>query len=145
MHKYHPVTWLAYFCACIRSSLDYACPVFHSSLPNYLHTDPKRVQKRALDIFPGKAYAEALTNAGIVPIKDHHNAITKKLFQSISENQDNKIYHLVPNANNNSKYNLRKNRKYSLPLVRYFRTLLSCIVIPKHYMISVNYRYFIDI
>jgi hypothetical protein len=76
MHKYHPVTWLAYFCACIRSSLDYACPVFHSSLPNYLHADPERVQKRALAcIFPGKAYAEALTNAGIVPIKDHHNAM----------------------------------------------------------------------
>ena len=27
---------VSYYCACIRSSLDYACPVFHYSLPQYL-------------------------------------------------------------------------------------------------------------
>ena len=108
---------VAYYCACKRSFLDYACQVFYSSLPNYSRADQESVQRRALaNIFPGKSYAEALTIVGQVPIKDHHSAITKKLFQSISENQDNKIDQLVPKAEINSKYNLRKNRKYSLPV-----------------------------
>ena len=38
-------------------------------------------QKRSLAcIFPRKSYAEALTIAGIVPIKDHHSATTKNCF-----------------------------------------------------------------
>ena len=54
----------AYYCACIRSLLDYACTVFHHSLPNYLHADLERVQRRDLAcIFPGKPYAEVLSIA----------------------------------------------------------------------------------
>lgn len=37
-----------YFCACIRSSLDYACPVFHYSLPRYVQVELESVQRRAL-------------------------------------------------------------------------------------------------
>ena len=45
---------VAYYCACVRSSLDYACPVFHFSLPQYLHAELESVQRRALfTIFPG--------------------------------------------------------------------------------------------
>ena len=39
---------VAYYCACIRSSLDYAYPVFHYALPKYLQAELERVQKRAL-------------------------------------------------------------------------------------------------
>ena len=39
---------VTYFCACIRSSLDYACPVFHYSLPKYLQVELERVQGGAL-------------------------------------------------------------------------------------------------
>ena len=39
---------VAFYCACIRSSLDYACPVFHYSLPQYLQSELESVQKRAL-------------------------------------------------------------------------------------------------
>ena len=38
----------AYSCACIRSSLDYTCPLFHYAFPKYLQLDLERVQKRAL-------------------------------------------------------------------------------------------------
>ena len=31
-----PVDLVAYYCVCIRSSIDYACPVFHYALPKYL-------------------------------------------------------------------------------------------------------------
>ena len=114
-----PKDLVAYYCACIRSSLYYACPAFHHSLPNYLQTDLERVQKRTLAfIFPGKPYAEALSIAGLVPIREHHSAITKKLFQLIADNPGNKLYHLLPSENFQTRYNLRRPRRFKLPLAK---------------------------
>ena len=91
---------VAYYCACIRSSLDYACPVFHYSLPQYLQSDLERVQKRALAcIFPRMPYGEPLERACLTSIREHHEDITKSLFRSISENQNSKLHHLTPEAN----------------------------------------------
>ena len=42
---------VAYYCTCIRSSLDYACQVFHYALPKYLRADLERIQKRANAVF----------------------------------------------------------------------------------------------
>ena len=96
----NPKDIVAYYYACIRSSLDYACPVSHHSLPNYLQTEQERVQERALAcIFPGKPYAEALSIAGLVSIREQHSAITKKLFQLIADNTGNKLHHLLPSEN----------------------------------------------
>ena len=80
---------VAYYCACIRSSLDYACPVLHYSLPQYLQSELERVQKRALAcIFPRMPYGEALERACLTSIRELHEDITKSLFRSISENQN---------------------------------------------------------
>ncbi|CAB4044976.1 Hypothetical predicted protein, partial [Paramuricea clavata] len=46
---------------------------------------------------------------------------------SISENPKNKIHHLIPSANKNPKYNLRKNRKFSLPLKFYVKLQASIL------------------
>ena len=117
------------YCACIRSSLDYACPVFHHSLPNYLQTDLERVQKRALAcIFPDKPYAEPLSIAGLVSIREHHSAITKKLFQLIADNPGNKLHHLLPNENCQKRYNLRRPRRFMLPLAKTRRFTDSFII-----------------
>ena len=63
---------VTYFCACIRSSLDYACPVFHYSLPKYLQVELERVQRRALScIFPRVHYSDALQLAGLESIRAH--------------------------------------------------------------------------
>ena len=43
-----PKDLVAYYCANNRSTLDYACPLFHHTLPKYLQLDLERVQKRAL-------------------------------------------------------------------------------------------------
>ncbi|CAB3977035.1 RNA-directed DNA polymerase from transposon X-element [Paramuricea clavata] len=57
---------VAYYCACIRSAIDYACPKFHYSLPKYLQEDLERIQKRALAcIYPGRRYEDALSLAGL--------------------------------------------------------------------------------
>ena len=39
---------IKFYCACIRSVLEYACQAFHSGLPNYLSKEIERIQKRAL-------------------------------------------------------------------------------------------------
>jgi hypothetical protein len=45
---------IGFYNACIKSILEYACEVFHSSLPTYLSDDLERVQRRAMRIiFPG--------------------------------------------------------------------------------------------
>ena len=109
---------VAYYCACIRSSLDYACPVFHFSLPQYLQSELESVQKRALAcIFPGMPYREALERACLTSIREHHEDITKSLFRSISENQDSKLHHLIPEAYN-PHYSLRCPRTYNVPAAK---------------------------
>ena len=58
---------VAYYCACIRSSLDYACPVlYYYAFTKYLHAELERAQKRAFScIIPGVSYKDALIVAAI--------------------------------------------------------------------------------
>ena len=59
--KVSSANMMTYYCTCIRSSLDYACQVFHHGLPKYLHADLVRIQKRAIHfIFPNLPYSAAL-------------------------------------------------------------------------------------
>ena len=118
---------VAYYCACIRSSLDYACPFFHYFLPQYLQSELESVQKRALVcIFPRTPYREALERACLTSIREHHKDITKSLFRSISKNQDSKLHHLIPEAYS-PHYIFRHQRTYSVPAARTkcFATLFS--------------------
>ena len=49
-----------FYCNTVGSILDYACQVFHFSLPSYLSEELERIQKRALRaIFPHANYKEA--------------------------------------------------------------------------------------
>ena len=58
-------TLIQFYCACIRSVLEYACQAFHSSLPSYLSDQIERVQKRVSRIlFPKVSYGKALEDAG---------------------------------------------------------------------------------
>ena len=109
---------VAYYCACIRSSLDYTCPVFHFSLTQYLQLELQSVQKRALVcIFPRMPYREVLERACLTCIRVHHEDITKSLFRSISENQDSKLHHLIPEAYS-PHYNFRRQRTYNVPAAK---------------------------
>ena len=50
-----------FFTTCIRPILEYASPVFHNGLTNYLSQDLERIQKRALRIIlPWVSYEDAL-------------------------------------------------------------------------------------
>ena len=58
--KVPPKDMLLFYTTRIRPVLEYACPVFHHSLPQYLSNEMERLQKRALRIIqPDLSYAEA--------------------------------------------------------------------------------------
>jgi hypothetical protein len=41
---------ICFYCTCIRSIVEYASPVFHYGIPNYLSKDIERIQLRAMRI-----------------------------------------------------------------------------------------------
>ncbi|KAK2550309.1 hypothetical protein P5673_028999 [Acropora cervicornis] len=43
-----PSELILFYVTCIRSILEYACPVFHRAVPSYLSDDLERLQKRAM-------------------------------------------------------------------------------------------------
>ena len=118
-----------YYCACIRSTLDYACPVFHYALPTYLREDLERIQKRALRcIFPGVPYSTALELANIQSIDDHHEALTNKLFQNIKESPDSKLQHLLRERHEPKIYDLRVQNPLVVPRTKTKRFSNSFII-----------------
>ena len=63
--------FITFYLTCVRPVAEYACPVFHDSLPQNLSQDLEKLQKRALRIiYPGLSYPEALSEAGIVTLFD---------------------------------------------------------------------------
>lgn len=75
---------LLFYLTCIRPYTEYACPVYHDSLPQYLHSDIKRCLKHALRIiFPQCLHQEALGKAGIVTLYEHHENTVVKLFKEV--------------------------------------------------------------
>ena len=100
------------------STMNMYCPVFHYSLPQYLQSELESVQKRALAcVFPRMPYREALERACLTSIREHHEDITKYLFRSISENQNSKLHHLIPEAYS-PHYNFRRKRTYNVPAAK---------------------------
>ena len=55
----------------VRPVLEYACPVWHTNLPNYLSDSIELIQNRALkSIFPGKSYNDILNDTGLSTLRD---------------------------------------------------------------------------
>ena len=81
-----------FYCSTIRSVLEYAYQVFHSSLPYYLSEELERIQKRALRIiFPYARYNIALKEAGIPSLYDRLASLSSDLFNivlDITSSQD---------------------------------------------------------
>ena len=72
-----------FYLTCIRSVMEYACTLFHSSLPQYLSVDLERCQKRSLRImFPDKEYDEALACTGLLSLHERRENIADKLFSN---------------------------------------------------------------
>ena len=103
-----------FYTCCIRSVCDYAVPVFHSSLPNYLINDLERVQKRALSIIcPHLSYNESLAFLDMDSLFDHHSFLCSSLFSKILDDEEHKLHHLLP-PRHTPKYNFRQSRVFDL-------------------------------
>ena len=75
---------LLFYTTCIRPVLEYACPVFHNALPQYLSNNLERLQKRALwIIYPDLSYAVALVAAGITSLYERRQELSETLFDQI--------------------------------------------------------------
>ena len=62
-------------------------------------------------------------------MKDHHEHLCDKHFQSVMSDPNHKINNLLP-ARHNSNYNLRNQRNFNIPRIRIIRiigTLLSSL------------------
>jgi len=101
-----------FYRTCIRPITEYACPVYHNSLPAYLSEDLETIQKRAMRILqPELTYKAALTKYRLSELATRRNNITNKLYQSIANDKNHKLNKLLPETCN-YKYNLRKQKKY---------------------------------
>ena len=113
-------TLIQFYCACIRSVLEYACQVFHSSLPSYLSDQIERVQKRVSRIlFPKVSYGKALEDAGFKKLFHRREELCSSLFKQIVESDgQHKLAGLLPARNDNERYNFRNRRMFSIPRVK---------------------------
>ena len=107
-----------FYITCIRPTMEYACPVYHNSLPNYLSDELESLQKRAMRIiFPSLPYFEALELAKLETSYIRRQTQTTNLFQEISNNPQHKLYRFLPRLNK-CNFNLRSTRKFQVPVCK---------------------------
>ena len=116
------------YCSCIRPLLEYASPVFHNSLPQYLNLDIERVQKRCIKrIFPDVSYEEGLKLAKLETLCDRGSEACKKLFLQAYSDTSHKLHNLIPKENS-CQYSLRRSRKILVPRTRTDRFKNSFVI-----------------
>ena len=65
----------------VRPVLEYACPAWHTNLPQYLSDNIEVIQKRALKcIFPGLGYAEILRRVNLDTFNVRRGGHLSKIF-----------------------------------------------------------------
>ena len=89
---------LSFYTTCIRPVVEYACPAFHTALPQYLSDQLERLQKRALCMISTNdlSYRQALKVFNIPTLYDRREAIGNSMFQEISNNNNHKLYTVHP-------------------------------------------------
>ena len=71
-------------------------------------------------------YYTALESLGVKPMKDHHEHLCNKLFQSITLDPSHKLNNLLPERYN-PHYKLRNQRNFNIPRVQTNRTMNTFI------------------
>ena len=85
-----------FYITMIRPVLEYASPVWHSSLTKKLRDKIESQQVRALRIIFGNfSYPQLLTLAELPPLHERREILGKKFFNNIIK-PDNCLYHLIP-------------------------------------------------
>lgn len=109
---------LLFYTTCIRPVLEYACPVFHHSLPQYLSNEMERLQKRALRMIqPDLSYAEALVALDVASLYERREILCDAQFDQIVRDENHKLHDLLP-PRNESTYRTRSQRYFKLPICK---------------------------
>ena len=84
------------YVAIIRPVLEYACPVWSTSLPKYLSDEIEMIQKPVLrSIHPGLHHDDMLVLVGLQSLKKRRHNICKAYFNRFKCNT-HRINHLIP-------------------------------------------------
>ena len=87
---------LYFYCTVVRPVLEYACPVWHSSLTKELSDCIERIQKRAMYIIFGAGkYNDTIQKHNIDTLDDRREMLCKKFFITILS-PTNCLHYLLP-------------------------------------------------
>ena len=99
----------------IRPVLEYACPVWHTSLSLPLRDDVEDIQRRAIRIiYPHLSYSQGLQELNLSTLFDRRQSLCRSFYKS-NLASNSKIKDLIPKPVGH-KYNFRRPR--SLPLFK---------------------------
>ena len=103
------------YCYFIRPLLEYACPVWHSSLTCTLNNQLEDIQRRSLRIiYPQMSYKDSITQFDLPTLYDRRELLCESFYKNATR-PDSKLFNLLPEPAP-SHYNLRKPRR--LPLFK---------------------------
>ena len=124
---------LQFYLCCIRSVVEYACEVFHDSLPQYLANDLESLQKRAFRIiYPDLCYREALERSNVPSLYNRRQSLTDELFNKLVVDSNHKLHNLLPPLN------------HSLPLrnsLRFYPPICKTNRLKNTFIIKNSYKY----
>ncbi len=101
------------FLSVIRPVLEYACPVWHTNLTQYLSEHVETVQKRALRvIFMGHSYDKILHITDLPMLSQRREQLCKEYLKKL-QNESHKLHNLLPNVRQ-VPYDIRSINKYPL-------------------------------
>ena len=110
----------------IRPVLEYACPVWHTSLPMYLSDHIETIQKRCLrTIFPGYSYDEARSISNLPTLFEKRTKLCQSYFRKM-QNADHKLHKLLTKQRS-IPYGLKTYDTLPVPLARTDRFRRSLI------------------
>ena len=99
----------------VRPVLEYACPAWHTNLPQYLSDNIEVIQKRILKcIFPGLGYTEILRRVNLDTL--NVTAFVKNILIKIKVGT-HRLNYLLPDKRH-TEYNIRQQNVYPLPVTR---------------------------
>jgi len=103
---------MSFYCTVVRPVIEYASPVWHSSLTVAQSDALKSLQKRAMNInFPGDNYTAALTIAGVDTLRSRRDALTRRFFTQHVLDEKSCLHYLLPSKRDeNTTGRLRKSR-----------------------------------
>ena len=79
---------IQFYRTCIHPITEYACPMFHDSLPAYLSKDIEIIQRQAMRIsFPSLPYKEALDEAGLISLSNRRQLLTWQIIHQSNNGQ----------------------------------------------------------